>query len=355
MNIVKSKSLDFKDVLILPKRSSLKSRSEVSLERTFSFLHTKKTWTGVPIIAANMDTVGTFEMAEAFYKEKMIVAVHKHYTLDDWVSFKLKHKDNKGIFNHVMISTGTSEKDQFFIKDVLKEIPEIPFICIDIANGYSQHLIDFLKKVRQDFPDKIITAGNVVTGNMAEELILSGADIVKVGIGPGSVCTTRLMTGVGRPQLTAIMDCADLSHGLKGHIIGDGGCQSPSDISKAFGAGADFVMLGGMLAGHKESAGDIIVEGDNSYKIYYGMSSSNAMKKHSGGIAKYRASEGKSVKIKYRGDVENTIGKILGGIRSTCTYIGAISVKEMHKRTTFELVGTQLNEVYGTANWYENN
>ena len=240
--------------------------------------------------------------------------------------------------------------------DVLKNVPEIPFICIDIANGYSQPLITFIKKVRETYPDKIIVAGNVVTGNMAEELILSGADIVKVGIGPGSVCTTRLMTGVGRPQLTAIMDCADLAHGLKGHVIGDGGCKNPGDISKAFCAGADFVMLGGMLAGHDQSAGEIlhkIVDGvEVTVKEFYGMSSSSAMTKHNGGVAKYRASEGKRVEIPYRGDVINTMGKILGGVRSTCTYIGAVTIKEMPKRATFERVNNQLNEVYGSADWY---
>lgn len=356
MQISENTSLDFKDVLIIPKRSTLKSRSEVSLERTFKFVHTEKTWTGVPIIAANMDTVGTFEMAEAFLQEKMLVAIHKHYTLEQWSNFAKKHSDNKEIFNHIMVSTGTSEKNFDYMCEIFKIVPEVPFVCIDIANGYSQHLIDFVKKVRNKFKDKIIIAGNIVTSNMAEELIMSGADIVKVGIGPGSVCTTRLMTGVGRPQLTAIMDCADLSHGLKGHIIGDGGCQSPGDISKAFGAGADFVMLGGMLAGHDESAGEVVELKDekgnlNKFKQFYGMSSSDAMKKHSGGVAKYRASEGKTVSIPYRGRVLNTVEKILGGVRSTCTYIGAISIKEMPKRTTFEKVHTQLNEVYGKADW----
>lgn len=356
MQINSSPSLDFQDVLILPKRSSLKSRSEVSLERTFKFLHTEKTWTGVPVIAANMDTVGTFEMAETFLKYKMLVAIHKHYSLDDWKNFKNGHIKNPEIFNHIMVSTGTSDANFEFLSSVLSIVPEIPFICIDIANGYSQHLIDFVKKVREAFPDKIIIAGNVVTGNMAEELIISGADIVKVGIGPGSVCTTRLMTGVGRPQLTAIADCADLAHGLKGHIVGDGGCKNPGDISKAFCAGADFVMLGGMLAGHDESAGNLIEKTINGevkqFKEFYGMSSSSAMDKHNGGVAKYRASEGKRVEIPYRGSVENTISKILGGVRSTCTYIGAVKIKEMPKRTTFERVQNQLNEVYGSADWY---
>lgn len=356
MRIEESLSLDFQDVLISPKRSTLKSRSEVSLERTFKFVHTDKTWTGVPVIAANMDTVGTFEMVKAFYEEKMLVAVHKHYSLEEWKEFADAQED-KGIFNHMMVSTGISEKDFEYMKEILKIVTEVPFICIDIANGYSQPLIEFVKKVRESYPDKIIIAGNIVTGNMAEELILSGADIVKVGIGPGSVCTTRLMTGVGRPQLSAIMDCADLAHGLKGHVIGDGGCKNPGDVSKAFCGGADFVMLGGMLAGHDQSAGELISKVVNGQEIkikeFYGMSSSSAMNKHNGGVAKYRASEGKRVEIPYRGDVRDTMGKLLGGVRSTCTYIGAVSIKEMPKRTTFYRTNAQLNEVYGSADWYK--
>jgi len=355
MRFSESISLDFQDVLFLPKRSVLKSRSEVSLERTFSFKHTNKTWTGVPIIAANMDTVGTFEMVEAFFKEKMLVAVHKHYSLDEWKDF-VENQTNPAIFNHMMISSGISDSDYERLQVISSVAPEIPFICIDIANGYSQYLVEFIQKVRKRFPEKIIIAGNVVTGDMAQELIVAGADIVKVGIGPGSVCTTRLMTGVGRPQLTAIIDCADYSHGIKGHVIGDGGCKNPGDVAKAFGAGADFVMLGGVFAGHDQSAGELItkiVDGKEiKVKEFYGMSSSSAMNKHNGGIAKYRASEGKRVEIAYRGDVQKTVGTILGGIRSTCTYIGAESIKEMTKRTTFEKVNNQLNEVFGAADWH---
>lgn len=352
MKIVDSVSLDFQDVLIRPNRSTLKSRSEVDLEREFSFYHTDFKWRGIPIIAANMDSVGTFEMAKVFYKHKMLVAIHKHYSLLQWSEFYKENKDSN-IFNHIMVSVGTSNDNFDYLKEVMTLTNnKIPFICVDIANGYSQHLVEFISKVRKEFKDKVIIAGNVVTHNMTEELILSGADIVKVGIGPGSVCTTRLMTGVGRPQLSAIIDSSDAAHGLSGHIIGDGGCKNPSDISKAFCAGADFVMLGGMLAGHTESAGDLVEENGKQYKLFYGMSSSAAMEKYSGGVAKYRASEGKVVKIPFRGDVEDTIHKFLGGVRSTCTYIGAKKIKEMPKRTTFERVNNQINEVYGQANWY---
>jgi GMP reductase len=354
MQISENISLDFQDVLIRPNRSTLKSRNDVSLVREFKFYHTKYVWKGIPIIAANMDTIGTFEMAEAFFKHKMLVAIHKHYSVEEWNSFSEKHQ-NTGLLNHVMISIGTSDANFKYLKDVMSATKNrIPFICIDIANGYSEHLITFLEKVRKEYPESVITAGNVVTGNMAEQLIISGADIVKVGIGGGSVCTTRLMTGVGRPQLSAIIDCGDAAHGLKGHIISDGGCKNPSDISKAFGGSADFVMLGGILSGHEECAGKTILneETGKRFKEFYGMSSSRAMNKHSGGVAKYRASEGKAVLIPYRGTIEETIQKFLGGIRSTCTYIGAESIKEIPKRTTFERTSKQLNEVYGAADWY---
>jgi GMP reductase len=215
---------------------------------------------------------------------------------------------------------------------------------MDIANI----LLILLKKTRKVFKDKVIIAGNVVTGEMVEELILSGADIVKVGIGPGSVCTTRVKTGVGYPQLSATIECADAAHGLGGHIIADGGCKMPGDVAKAFGAGADFVMLGGMLAGHDESGGQVIEKDGKKYKEYYGMSSKTAMEKHSGGVANYRASEGKTVTIPYRGPVANTLQDVLGGVRSTCTYVGARKLKELSKRTTFIRVLEQENQVFGT-------
>lgn len=336
--------LGFKDVMFRPKRSTLKSRSEVNLDREFTFLHTKKRWKGVPIIAANMDTVGTFEMATELVKEKIITAIHKHYTIEEWAEF-LKDKD-QNFHQYIALSTGTGEKDEEKLKKLLHNHPQIEFLCIDVANGYSEHFVQFVKKARVNFPDKIIIAGNVVTGEMVEELLLAGADIVKVGIGPGSVCTTRVKTGVGYPQLSAVIECADAAHGLKGHIIADGGCKVPGDVAKAFGGGADFVMLGGMFAGHDESGGEIIEENGKKYRLFYGMSSQTAMDKHSGGVAEYRASEGKTVKIAYKGAVSETIKDILGGVRSTCTYVGAPTLKELSKRTTFIRVQEQENQIY---------
>ncbi|QIA65782.1 GMP reductase [Vibrio astriarenae] len=345
MRIEQELKLGFKDVLFRPKRSTLKSRSQVNLTREFTFKHSGRQWSGVPVIAANMDSVGSFEMATALAEHGVMTAMHKHYTVEQWAEFV--KGASKETLNKVFVSTGTSERDFEKTKDILALSEDLEFICIDIANGYSEHLVEFVQKVRSEFPNKTISAGNVVTGDMCEELILAGADIVKVGIGPGSVCTTRVKTGVGYPQLSAIIECADAAHGLGGMIIGDGGCACAGDVAKAFGGGADFVMLGGMLAGHEESGGEVIEQDGKMFMKFYGMSSQSAMDKHSGGVAQYRAAEGKTVLLPYRGSVHNTISDILGGVRSTCTYVGAAKLKELTKRTTFIRVQEQENNVFG--------
>ncbi|WP_114793325.1 GMP reductase [Niabella yanshanensis] len=345
MRIEYELKLGFKDVMIRPKRSTLKTRADVELKRGFTFLHSGKAWNGVPVIAANMDTVGTFDMARALSAEKMITAIHKHYSTEEWGAFL--DGSGKELCQYIAVSSGTGKSDADKLQILMGRYPQLSFICIDVANGYSEHFVQFVKQTRSLYPDKTIIAGNVVTGEMVEELLLAGADIVKVGIGPGSVCTTRVKTGVGYPQLSAIIECADAAHGLGGQIISDGGCKVPGDVAKAFGAGADFVMLGGMLAGHDESGGEMIEENNEKYKLFYGMSSKTAMDKHAGGVANYRASEGKTVKIPYRGAVADTLKDLLGGIRSTCTYVGAGRLKELTKRTTFIRVAEQHNEVFG--------
>jgi len=344
MRIENDLKLGFKDVMFRPKRSTLKSRSKVNLTRNFRFFHSNNEWTGVPVMAANMDTVGTFEMARALFKKHLFTAIQKHYTLKQWDDF-LKNAPS-GMEDYIAVSSGTGKRDADKLAAIINKHPKLKFICIDVANGYSEHFVKFVQQTREANPNKIIIAGNVVTGEMVEELLLSGADIIKVGIGPGSVCTTRLKTGVGYPQLSAIIECADAAHGLGGQIISDGGCVTPGDVAKAFGAGADFVMLGGMLAGHDESGGKIVEKNGEQFKEFYGMSSAIAMTKHVGGIAEYRASEGKMVEVKYRGPVEQTVNDILGGIRSTCTYVGASRLKELTKRTTFIRVSEQENTVY---------
>ena len=330
MRIIEDVKLDFKDVLITPKRSALASRSEVNLERNFKF-RSGNIWSGIPIIAANMDGVGTFEMDAELSKHKMMVALTKHYG-----EFDLINHFSGRLFSSVY-SLGISKSDLEKFDVVYDSVAPIR-VCIDVANGYTQAFVNFIKNFRDKYPNVVLMAGNVVTPEMTEELILAGVDVVKVGIGPGSVCTTRKMTGIGYPQLSAIIECADAAHGLKGHIIADGGCSVPGDVVKAFAAGADFVMLGGMLAGHKEGGASAM--GGNQF---YGMSSDTAMELHNGGVANYRASEGKTVEIPYRGEVSKTMQDILGGLRSACTYVGASELKELSKRTTFVRVTQQLN------------
>lgn len=346
MRIEEELKLDFKDVLIRPKRSTLRSRSEVNLMRKYTFLHSRFTWEGVPVIAANMDHTGTLAMADVLSQHQLMTAIDKFISPEAWQAFANAAPSK---LNYTFVSSGTRDDDFEKLREIV-QLVNANFICLDVANGYSQHFVDFIKRVRDAFPDKTIMAGNVVTGEMTEELILSGADIVKVGIGPGSVCTTRKKTGVGYPQVSAVIDCADAAHGLKGHVCSDGGCTVPGDVAKAFAAGADFVMLGGMLAGHDECSGDIITENGKQFKRFYGMSSAEAMQKHRGGVAEYRASEGKSVNMPYRGAVERTILDILGGLRSACTYVGAAQLKELSKRTTFIRVTQQINDIYSAYN-----
>ena len=337
MRIEDEIKLDFRDVLIRPKRSTLSSRKEVDLTRTYKFKHSGWEWTGVPIMAANMDGVGTLEMAEALHEHRMFTCLIKNYREDD-----LHDTVGKIGGNYIAVSTGTSDANFARLAMILNSYPEIHFICIDVANGYSEHFGDFVARVREAYPHTTIIAGNVVTADMTQELILRGADIVKVGIGPGSVCTTRVQTGVGYPQLSAIIECADAAHGLGGHIIADGGCTCPGDVAKAFGAGSDFVMLGGMLAGHDEGGGEI----KDGKVTFYGMSSDTAMNKHHGGVAEYRSSEGRTVTVPYRGPVKNTVLDLLGGLRSACTYVGAPTLKQLSKCTTFIRVNRQINDVF---------
>lgn len=342
MRIEYDVKLDFSDVLIRPKRSTLHSRAEVTLDREFRFRHSKAIWKGVPIIAANMDHTGTFAMAKGLAEHHLLTALDKFLTVEQWQEFAEK---NSQALASSFFSLGTADHDMEKLHQVMKVVP-LKFICLDVANGYTERFVATLEHIRETYPNTVIMAGNVVTGEMVEELMLSGADIVKIGIGPGSVCTTREKTGVGYPQLSAIIECADAAHGLGGQVCADGGCVTPGDVAKAFAAGADFVMLGGMLAGHDESSGDLIEENGKRFKRFYGMSSAEAMEKHHGTVADYRASEGRSVNVPYRGAVKNTVQDILGGIRSTCTYVGASRLKELSKRTTFIRVTHQRNESF---------
>ena len=336
MRVDRDFKLDFDDVLIRPKRSTLSSRRLVDLNRKFEFRHSNEIWEGIPVIAANMDTTGTFEIAESLKKEKMLTAIHKFYSLDQWAK---SIKSNQIDLEHCAVTFGVEEAenaDEFFNYLKKNNLNKPKFICLDVANGYTELFLDLVKKIRSKFDNPLI-AGNVVTGEMTEALILAGADIVKIGIGPGSVCTTRTVTGVGYPQLSAIIECADAAHGLRGHVISDGGCSTPGDVAKAFGAGADFVMLGGMFAGHEESGGELIEKDGKKYKQFYGMSSETAMERYYGDIKNYRASEGETIALEYKGPIDKTIQQILGGLRSAATYVGAKDIKDLPKCTTFIL------------------
>ena len=362
MRIDQDIKLDYKDVLIRPKRSTLKSRSQVQLDRKFKFRNSRAEYEGVPIMASNMDGVGTFEMADKLAEGSIFTCLVKTYSVEALVEYF--NSDIPERTNNVAMSIGTSDDDFHKLVDVHAEVcNQLKYVCIDIANGYSNHFAQHVRKVREAFPHLVIIAGNVVTGEMTEELILAGADIVKVGIGPGSVCTTRIQTGVGYPQLSAVIECADAAHGLGGHIIADGGCTCPGDVAKAFAGGADFVMLGGMLAGHDQGGGEVITKKyitdemstgttrkieEKKFVQFYGMSSNAANTKHFGGLKDYRSSEGREVLVPYRGDVAATVQDLLGGLRSTCTYAGALRLKHLMRCTTFVRCTQQFNGVYAT-------
>jgi len=380
MRIDNEKKLDYSNVLLRPKRSTLGSRKNVSVKREFTFRnyqqngHPKfkddKHYKGIPIMAANMDGVGTMKMADELATQGIFTCLVKGYDEKQLINyFNQVDADHIPIgtrAENVAMSIGILPRDLEKFSIVSDSCGQmLKYVCIDVANGYSERFVEFVSDFRMMFPSVVIIAGNVVTGEMTEELLLNGADIVKVGIGPGSVCTTRIQTGVGYPQLSAVIECADAAHGLDGHIIADGGCTSPGDVAKAFAGGADFVMLGGMLAGHDEGGGDIItkhIATGGAYKTsegtyvpyfeeqnfiqFYGMSSEAANNKHFGGLKDYRASEGREIVVPYRGKVKNTIQEILGGLRSACTYVGANKLKQLSKCTTFIQCYDTHNRVY---------
>ena len=333
MRIEQDIKLDFKDVLIKPKRSDVGSRCDVNLSRTFKTLNSKITIKGVPIIAANLDTTGTFAMCESLSKFEMFTCLHKFYAPNELINFFTKKQSS----NYAFYTLGITDKDVEKLKYV-SEKASIERICIDAASGYSKYFIDKIAHIRELFPKAIIMAGNVATDEMVQEILINGkADICKIGIGPGSHCITRNVTGVGVPQLSAIIECADVAHGLGGHIVADGGCVTSGDICKAIGACADFVMLGGYLCGCEDCEGDweLGEKGEKTALKVYGMSSKEAMDKHYGGMADYKASEGKCSMVPYKGNVKDVAFQIMGGLRSFCSYVGTDDLKNASKCTTF--------------------
>lgn len=368
MRIETELKLDYSNVLLRPKRSTLGSRKDVRLHRRFEFRNSKQNYEGIPIMASNMDGVATFEMAETLSKLDLFTCLVKNYSIEELVDYFAPNgvEPPQRRIDHVAYSMGIMDPDWTkFIEVMEKSNNNIKYVCVDVANGYSTRFADFIRKLRAGYSDIVIIAGNVVTADMTQELIIAGADIVKVGIGPGSVCTTRIQTGVGYPQLSAVMECADAAHGLGGHVIADGGCTSPGDVAKAFAGGADYVMLGGMLAGHDQGGGNVVTKHfangeatrldngnyvphyeEKSFVSFYGMSSNAANEKHFGGLKDYRSSEGREVMVPYKGNVESTVQDILGGIRSTCTYVGALKLKQLPKCATFVMCPDTHNRIY---------
>ena len=341
MRIEQDIKLDYNDVLLRPKRSTVGSRKDVDLKRRYKFRNSGKEWEGIPVMAANMQGVGTFQMAEELVRKPMFTCLDKNYQPADIWNWLGNHVHKPDLCRNIAISTGITDIDKERIDATIKLSRSIQYVCIDVANGYSERFLDFVARFRDQYPELTIIAGNVVTADLTEELLLRGADIVKVGIGPGSVCTTRLKTGVGYPQLSAVIECMDAAHGLGGHVIADGGCVNSGDVVKAFGAGADFVMLGGMMAGTDEGGGEIIDE----HVEFYGSSTTQAQE-NTGGVQEHRTSEGRIIRIPHKGSVTNVITDILGGLRSGCTYVGANKLKNLSKCTTFVQVKSTHNPIF---------
>ena len=343
MRINTEPKLNFEDVLLQPKRSTLSSRRDVDMTRKFTFRNSS-VMNFTPIFASNMDGVGTFSMAKVLQEYNMMTVITKTTTPDQW-----KTAVGNGVrLQNVSVCTGTNKmfddkaQDYKNMQEILKRFPDVKMITVDVANAYHQNMVGFIREIREAYPDKVIIAGNVVTPEMTEELIINGADVVKIGIGPGSVCTTRTMAGVGVPQFSAILECADAANGVDGHIMADGGCTQPGDIAKAFGGGAHMVMIGGMLAGHNESE----VQAIDGKREFYGMSSDRAREVHGKRKDGYRGNEGRLVHLPDRGPVKETIEDILGVVRSACTYIGARRLKDMPKCATFVTTYNVINKVY---------
>lgn len=341
MSIEPETRLDFADVLIKPLPSTIESRKNVNLETKNTFKYSSQTLECIPILAANMDTVGTLDVMKKLTSHKMFTCLHKFIGVDEFTQEKdylANHLD------HFAVTIGYSATEITRLKEIQKII-DFKVICIDVANGYIKPFVEYCKLVRDSFPNKIIISGNVCTPEGVEALITQGkVDIVKCGIGGGSACTTRIKTGVGYPQFSTVLQCSAAAQRLGGKIISDGGITCPGDMAKAFGIGGDFVMVGGQFAGHDENPGDIIQENGVLLKEFYGMSSKRAMNKNYGGKKDYRTSEGRCIKIPYKGAIDNTVIDFLGGLRSTCTYTGHSTLLEMIGNLKFIRVNNQFNK-----------
>jgi GMP reductase len=330
---------DYADVLIKPMISDVKSRKEVSLEVSNTF-KCGTSWNGIPIMAANMSTVGTHDMALALSDFKIITCLKKSgdYYSDFATRFPEKEK-------YVSLTLGLDAESKLFVDSA--DIKDPTFVCVDVANGYMTEFHKFTKKVREKWPKSILIAGNIVTQEGVVALSEAGVDLVKVGIGSGSMCLTRRVAGIGYPQLSAVLECVETAGALGIGIVSDGGIIHPGDFAKGFVAGSAFIMAGGIFTGHDECGGEIKHGEHGELKmLHYGMSSKTANEKYNGGLSDYRASEGRTVEVPYRGSVKNTVQEILGGIRSACSYVGAFNLPDLYNRGTLIKVNRTINNVF---------
>lgn len=339
--ILQSEELDYSDVLILPARSTITSRSEIVLEREITFKHSQRTWKGVPLACANMDNLASFQMADTLAKYKILTCLTKHYYSHELVTY---FNNPLTDLDYVSYSMGISDGDLNKFNNFKKEVNEVRFVNIDTPNGYMERFVDFCRNFKKENPLITIIAGNVCTGEMVEELALNGVDIVKAGIGGGAQCTTRMKSAIGRPMVSMILECADKAHHHGIQLMADGGITSPGDACISFAVGADFTMVGSQWSATLETGADIIEEDGKQFMMFYGMSSSEAQKTHeAGGLKSYRASEGRVSKIPYRGSIHPIIQDYLGGLRSCCSYTGSHTLKSLPKKATLVKVNNRLN------------
>ena len=367
MQIIDSVQLDFSDVLIKPRRSSIDSRSKVDITRNYKFKWCPYTIKGTGIMQANMGTIGNFDVSKKMLDNGLFACLHKYHNVEDLIEFYTDLIDRgDDTWMRCLLAIGLRDNGIEKLRTLNEKLGVQVGIKFDVPNGYIPQVKEKVINLRKEFPDMFIMVGNVVTGDITEDLILSGADCVAVGIGPGGQCLTREQTGCGRPQLSAIIECADAAHQVGGMVCGDGGITCPGDLGKAFGAGADFIMIGSMFAGTLEADGDIISKwifngeyepaADGSgfephlelkeFKQFYGMSSTLAQEKFGNGKPKYRASEGRVTIVPYVGSIDGVIEELLGGLRSTMTFLGAWKLKNIPKQCTFYKVHNQLNRTY---------
>ena len=338
---ISSSQLDFRHCLIVPTRTStIRSRSQVKTQTLVHFEKSHQDWIGTPIWTSNMDSTGTIAMYDKIHKYGLVTCFDKNINKD------LLENDYDLDRERYSVSTGINIKDIEIIRKVIEKYNP-KFLCVDVANGYMEKFISTVAYLKTCYPDVIIVAGNVVTPEVIPTIGEAGADIIKLGIGSGSVCTTRIKTGIGCPQLSAILNCHETAHNCGIKIMSDGGIQNPGDICKAYAAGADFVMVGGLLAGHADTTENVVESNGQKFAEFYGMSSKEANNKYSGGMKHYKAAEGKKVLIPLKDEsITDTIEDILGGVRSCCSYLGAFNPSQIYERSNLIKVEQQVNDKF---------